>query len=78
MVADGINIGSIKSDEEIIIRFNAKVETAENFAVGTIDLINKAFVKSDDLPEISTILPLTVIRTALSRVGGIQTGGERL
>lgn len=75
----GINIGSLSPNQEVIIRFNARVGSVNEFSSGTTSLTNIARVRADNTAETSTQLYIyvsngTVAGASISKVAGVATG----
>ena len=67
-ILSGLNLGSMAPGLSKTITFEAQVASAENFAYGTTALINTAYVRADEVSEISDSAILNVTREGPSQV----------
>ncbi len=70
----GLNVGSINANDEKIIRFSARVNTAGSFSIGINSLINTARAQTTDVVPIIGQLPISVFRSGVAGVSQVSTG----
>ncbi len=77
IIDGGINVGTLTPNQELLIRFNTKVNGSGSFTGTTTSISNLAFVRADNVSESGITLPITIAKSSiLAIVGQIPTGGN--
>ncbi len=75
IVSGGVNIGALSPYQEVIVRFDARTNSAGYFNQGYTYLTNNAYARADNVSEVNAHLPITLRKgTVLGTVGRIRTG----
>lgn len=78
IVSGGVNIGDMPPGQTRTIRFRARVAEAGFFPFGTSTLVNTAFAKATNTPEVSDVAFVTVTRAPANPVLTIQKFGRNV
>jgi uncharacterized repeat protein (TIGR01451 family) len=70
----GINIGTLSSYQQRIVKFNVLVAGSGSFSSGTTNLINTAQVSADNVSLLAAQLPISVIK-GTAPIPSVPTGG---
>ncbi len=77
ITGSGLNVGSLNPNQEVVVRFNALVNSAGYFSNGTTSITNTVRVSADNTSTVTAQLPISIGRVAgvsIARVAGVATG----
>jgi uncharacterized repeat protein (TIGR01451 family) len=79
ITSQGLNIGSLNPNQEIIIRFNVLVGPKEHFSIDTTSVTNTVRVFADNTSAVTAQLPISIVKgkvagVSISKVAGVATG----
>src|SRR3989344_1704161 len=73
-IRSGINIGTVYANQPIVVAYQARVASAENFSFGSNALTNTATVTSTDGPSQTSASTVTVNRSLVYGASNVATG----
>lgn len=71
---NGINIGSLSPNQEVVIRFNTVVRSTVSFTQDTTALVNTVNGRADNVPTVIAQATVTVTRPNIPEIAGAATG----
>ena len=79
ITGSGLNVGSLSPNQEIVVRFNALVNSAGYFSNGTTSITNTARISADNTSTVTVQLPISIVNgkvagVSIAKVAGIATG----
>ncbi len=77
ITGSGLNVGSLNPNQEIVVRFNALLNSADYFSNGTTSVTNTVRIFADNTSTVTAQLPISIGRVAgvsIAKVAGVATG----
>ena len=79
ITGSGLNVGSLSPNREVIIKFNALVNSADYFSSGTISVTNTIRISADNTSTVTAQLPISIVNgkvagASIAKVAGVATG----
>ncbi len=79
ITGSGLNVGSLSPNQEIVVRFNALVNSAGYFSNGTTSVTNTIRISADNTSTVTAQLPISIVNgkvagVSIARVAGVATG----
>ncbi len=79
IAGSGLNVGSLSPNQEIVIRFNALVSSADYFSNGTASVTNTIRISADNTSAVTAQLSISIANgkvagVSIAKVAGVATG----
>ena len=74
----GVALGDLVPERTVTIRFDARVSSTDFFPIGSSTLVNTAFARGSNVPEVSDVAFVVVARSPLNPVLTIQKLGRNV
>lgn len=75
----GLNIGSLDSNQEAVIRFSGRVNPSNTIPVGTSTVLNTANASTPQIPQVTAQVPVIIFNGQIAGVITVPTGaGESI
>ncbi len=79
ITGSGLNVGSLSPNQEIVVKFNALVNSAGYFSSGTTSVTNTIGISADNTSTVTARLPISIVNgkvagVSIAKVAGVATG----